>query len=51
MVERLTFAVLHGMAKLARRGFTRLARRGVSAELLLSAAGVDVDRLVRGGRF
>lgn len=50
VAERLTLAALLNLAKLARRAFTRLARRGMTAELLLLAAGVDVDRLVRGGR-
>jgi hypothetical protein len=46
MTERLKFAVLLAAAKLARRLFTRVARGGMTAELLLQAAGVDVDRLV-----
>jgi hypothetical protein len=50
MAERLTHAVLLGAARLARRGFTRIARRGITAELLLSAAGIDAERLAREGR-
>ena len=45
MVDRITTTVLLALAKLARRSFKRLARRSMRSELLLLAAGVDVDRL------
>jgi hypothetical protein len=45
-MERLTHTAL-ALAKLARRGLRRLARRSISAELLLMEAGVDVERLIR----
>jgi hypothetical protein len=43
MTERLTLAALFNLAKLTRRVLARIARRSVDAELLLMAAGVDVD--------
>lgn len=49
-MERLTFAALLRVAKVARRVFTRLARHSMGAEFLLQAAGVDVDRLVQDRR-
>lgn len=51
MFDRIVASALLALAKLARRSFRRIARRSVRAELLLLAAGVDVDRLVRENRI
>lgn len=49
-MQRLAYTALVRLAEFTRRGLTRLARRSVTAGLLLQHAGVDVDRLAREGR-
>lgn len=48
MAERLTLSTLSHAARFARRGLARIARRSMTAELLLQEAGVDTERLTRG---
>lgn len=50
MLDRITTSALHGLAKLTRRTFRRIARRSMRGELMLLAAGVDVDQLRREDR-
>jgi len=45
LYDRSTTRALLVLARLARHGLKRLALRSMRAELLLLAAGVDVDRL------
>lgn len=50
MYDRIATSALLALAKLARRTFKRLAHRSMRAELLLLAAGIDVDRLRHEGQ-